>query len=94
MLSKSSILTILPSNFLIISNIYLPWITVVPTSFISSNLLLSINDSILISLSLALKNKPSFVKLNFIPDNTGIKFLLDKALLTEFKLWSKTSFLY
>ena len=65
---------------------YLPCITVEPILSIFSNFSLAINDSILISLSLALKNKPSFVKLNFIPDNTGIKFLLDKALLTEFKL--------
>ena len=37
--------------------------TVDPTNPISSNLSLLINDSILISLSLALRNNPSFVKL-------------------------------
>ena len=59
---------------------YLPVTTVLPILSIFSNSSFFINVSTLISLSLALKNKPLLVKLNLIPDNMGIKFLLDKKL--------------
>ena len=63
-----SIISILISpsgNFLTISNKYFPWITIVPVLSILSIYFLSIKHSISISLFVAVKNKPSFVKLNF-----------------------------
>lgn len=42
---------------------------------------LSIKHSISISLLVAVKNNPSFVKLNLIPPSTGITFLVDTALI-------------
>ena len=44
------------------------------------------------SLSVAVKYKPSFFNSNLIPFNTGIIFLVDKALLTGFNPTNNTFF--
>ena len=54
---------------------------------------LSIKHSISISLLVAVKNNPSFVKLNLIPPSTGITFLVDTAFDTLFKFSNNISFL-
>ena len=79
-------------NFLIISTIYLPPITILPSSLVLVNLSFGINDLIDTSVSLAYKYKPSSFNSNFIPVNIGIKFFVDIALAVLFKLSNNHSF--
>ena len=79
-------------SFLIISTIYLPPITILPSSLVLVNLSFDINDLIDTSVSLAYKYKPSSFNSNFIPVNIGIKFFVDIALAVLFKLSNNISF--
>ena len=79
-------------NFLIISTMYLPPITILPSSLVLVNLSFDINDLIDTSVSLAYKYKPSSFNSNFIPVNIGIKFFVDIALAVLFKLSNNISF--
>ena len=80
-------------NFLKISTIYLPLITIEPVSITSVIFSLGMKVLIEISESLADKYKPSFSKSNFIPVNIGIRFLLDIAFEVFNKFSSKIFFL-
>ena len=82
---KSSITSISinsSGNFLTISNIYLPWIIIDPSFSIIKSSLELILVWIVISLSLAVKVNLVFFKSNLIPAKTGIRFLVEIALLT------------
>ena len=82
---KSSITSISinsSGNFLTISNIYLPCIIIDPSLSIIKSSLEFILVWIVISLSLAVKVNLVFFKSNLIPAKTGIRFLVEIALLT------------
>ena len=84
LLSKFSIIIVVSGNFLIISNNDLPYIIIHPSSSIALISFLSIKYWIVMSLSVAVRYRPSFFKSNFIPFKTGIIFRDDNALLTKF----------
>ena len=71
---------------------YLPPITILPTSSKLVSSLLGIKDLIDTSVSLAYKYRPSSFKSNLIPVNIGIKFFVDIALAVLFKLSNNISF--